>query len=48
VPVDTKSYWFLKKGESAPDNKRCDLRQTFIKADPLGEPFTLYKCKAQN
>ncbi len=48
LPDYSKSYWFLKKGEVAPDNKRCDLRQSLIKADPLAEPFTLYKCKAQN
>jgi hypothetical protein len=48
IPDYNKNYWFLAKGEAAPPDKRCDLRQTFIKADPLGEPFTLYKCKAQN
>ena len=47
TPNYLKDYWFLKKGESAPENKRCELRQSFVKADPLGEPFTLYKCKTE-
>jgi hypothetical protein len=47
-PNYSKNYWFLKKGEGNPPNKRCELRQSFVKADPIGEPFTLYKCKAEN
>jgi hypothetical protein len=48
TPDYRKSYWFLKKGEGIPENKRCELRQSFVKADPMGEPFTLYKCKSEN
>ena len=48
APDYKKNYWLLKKGEGNPENKKCELRQSFVKADPIGEPFTLYKCKAEN
>jgi hypothetical protein len=44
IPPATKTFWFLKKGEDAPPDKKCELRQSFIKADPQAEPFSLFKC----
>jgi len=46
IPPATESFWFLRKGEAAPDGKKCERRQTFIKADPKGEAFSLFKCRA--
>lgn len=45
LPKNLDSYWYFKKGEGFPAIGKCDLRQSFVKADPMAEPFTLYKCK---
>ncbi|MEZ4814824.1 MAG: glycosyltransferase family 39 protein [Bdellovibrionota bacterium] len=45
IPGNPKSFWFLRKGEAYPDAKNCERRQTFIKADPIGEVFSLFKCR---
>lgn len=39
------TYWIFKRGESLPEEGRCELRQSFTKADPLGEAFALFKCQ---
>lgn len=43
-PDYNQNYWFLKKGESAPSEKKCVLSEMLVKADERGEPFALFKC----
>jgi 4-amino-4-deoxy-L-arabinose transferase-like glycosyltransferase len=44
LPPESGNFWFFRKGEGFPDGKKCELRQSFIKADTKAEPFTLFKC----
>ncbi len=45
LPEVTEAFWFFKKGEDAPAGKKCDLKLSFVKAEPKAEAFSLFKCR---